>query len=261
MSSRSADGYRADIQGLRAVAVLLVVLFHLWPHRLSGGFVGVDVFFVISGYLITRHLAQEVERTGRLKVWRFWARRARRLLPAALLVLLASLAMAWRWLPQTQWEATVRQVRASALYVQNWALARDAVDYSALNADATVAQHYWSLSVEEQFYFVWPLLIMVLLLAGVALARLAPSLGGSAPSRRLLMAGGLTTLGVASFGYSILSTSSDQAVAYFATPTRVWEFALGGVIGIYWTGRRLQGPAAVAAAWAGLGAIGWAALN
>ncbi|MGL5827179.1 MAG: acyltransferase family protein, partial [Nocardioides sp.] len=140
-SGATDRGFRPDIQGLRAVAVFLVVVYHLWPNRLPGGFIGVDVFFVISGYLITGHLIREVEETGRLNVWRFWARRARRLLPSALLVLLVSLWTAWFWLPRTQWDNTVRQVQASALYVQNWALARDAVDYSTRDAGATAAQH------------------------------------------------------------------------------------------------------------------------
>jgi peptidoglycan/LPS O-acetylase OafA/YrhL len=248
----SPDRFRPDIQGLRAVAVMLVVLYHLWPNRLSGGFIGVDVFFVISGYLITRHLAQEVDRTGRVSLLRFWARRARRLLPASLLVLLMSLLLAWAWLPETVWEDTVRQVRASALYVQNWALASDAVDYSAMNAEATVAQHYWSLSVEEQFYLVWPVVIVALLLLLTAWSRVA---GRWSPAPRAALAAGLAVIGVVSLVNSIRLTAEDQAVAYFVTTTRVWEFAAGGLLGLFWTRSTVRGPVAPWLTWAGLTGI------
>ncbi|MFS3127240.1 acyltransferase family protein [Nocardioides sp. Bht2] len=258
MSEHSAgprNDFRPDIQGLRAIAVLLVVVYHLWPNRLSGGFVGVDVFFVVSGYLITRHLAEDVERQGRVRLLRFWARRARRLLPASLMVLVVSLAAAWAWLPQTVWERTAEQVGASALYVLNWKLAADAVDYSALNAEATVAQHYWSLSVEEQFYLAWPLLIAALLLIG----RLVAGRNNALPVRRLIGAGLALTV-VASLWWSIQQTAQDQAVAYFVTPTRVWEFALGGLLGLIWHRYLVPEKLGPVLAWLGLVAIGWSAL-
>ncbi|WP_343993172.1 acyltransferase family protein [Nocardioides dubius] len=254
-SSGTRSDFRPDIQGLRAVAVLLVVVYHLWPNRLSGGFVGVDVFFVVSGYLITRHLAEDVERQGRVRLWRFWARRARRLLPASLLVLVLSLLAVWAWLPQTVWERTAEQVGASALYVLNWKLAADAVDYSALNAEATVAQHYWSLSVEEQFYLVWPLVIAFLLLLGRLFAR-----GGRALPVRRLIGGGLVLITVLSLWWSIRQTAEDQAVAYFVTPTRVWEFALGGLLGLIWHRGLVPARLGALLAWCGLLAIGWSSL-
>jgi peptidoglycan/LPS O-acetylase OafA/YrhL len=165
----SDRGYRPEIQGLRALAVLLVVGYHLSPTRLSGGYVGVDVFFVISGYLITAHLHREVETTGRLRLGRFWARRARRLLPASLLVLGCSAVFMAIVLPTTLWDQTIRQITASALYWQNWALAADAVDYSARGNSPTLVQHYWSLSVEEQIYLVWPLVLAgLVVLSGAA---------------------------------------------------------------------------------------------
>ena len=149
---RGRASFRPEIQGLRAVAVGLVVFYHLWPLRFSGGFVGVDVFFVISGYLITSHIYREVERTGTISLLSFWARRIRRLLPASLLVLAVSALAVIAWVPSTLWATTARQVGASALYVQNWVLASDAVDYMAQGNEPTVAQHFWSLSLEEQFY-------------------------------------------------------------------------------------------------------------
>ena len=164
----------AEIQALRAVAVLLVVVYHLRPTLLVGGFIGVDVFFVISGYLITRHLVDEAVSTGRISIARFWARRARRLLPAALLVLVVTTAATFVLLPSNAWAATLREVVASALYVQNWALAADAADYFAAGRSPSPVQHYWSLSVEEQFYLVWPLIIVLALVLGRVMRRPRP---------------------------------------------------------------------------------------
>ena len=159
---------RPEIQALRAVAVLAVVVFHLWPGRLSGGYIGVDVFFVISGFLITSHLMREVERKDRVDLAQFWARRARRLLPAAYLVLFVTRdRRRCVWLPPAQWTQNFREIIGSTLYVENWVLAIDSVDYLAADGVPSAVQHYWTLSVEEQFYLVWPLLIV----AALALAR------------------------------------------------------------------------------------------
>lgn len=239
----TVDRFRPDIQGLRAVAVLLVVVFHLWPNRLTGGYVGVDVFFVISGYLITSHIVREAEATGTVRLSRFWARRVRRLLPASLLVLVASGAAVVALVPATEWGLTARQLAASALYVQNWALASDAVDYMAADNDATVAQHYWSLSVEEQFYVVWPLLV----LAAVAIHRRS-GLG----SRRQWLGAVLVLVALASFVYSVVATSRGQASAYFVTQTRAWEFTAGALLAL--SGSRIAwGPVARAL-------VGWLSL-
>lgn len=237
-----AGDHRPDIQGLRAVAVGLVVLFHLWPARLRGGYVGVDVFFVISGYLITAHLMREVDETGTVRVVRFWARRIRRLLPASLLVLAVSGVAAWSLLPSTAWSQNSREVIASALYVQNWQLGFAAVDYLAADNEPTVAQHYWSLSVEEQFYAVWPLLILVLILGGAAAHERA--------WRRGRVLAGLAVVAAASFTWSIVSTPQDQGFAYFSTLTRAWEFAAGAIVGVL--GRSLPRRLHLAAGWAGV---------
>ena len=147
----SVRGFRKDIQGLRAVAVTLVVVYHIWPDLLTGGYVGVDVFFVISGYLITSHLLAKPPR-GAADLGTFWARRIHRLLPAALTVLVVT-AVATRLLaPSTQWAGTAKEIIASALYVQNWMLASSSVDYLAEGEAPSPVQHYWSLSIEEQFY-------------------------------------------------------------------------------------------------------------
>ena len=152
--------FRPDIQALRALAVTAVVLYHLWPDAVPGGFTGVDVFFVISGFLITQHLGQEVLRTGGVSLTQFWARRIRRLLPAAFLVLAFCLVVLFVAMPPVTWELNLEEIRASAGYVVNWLLGFQAIDYLAASNDASLVQHYWSLAVEEQFYLGWPLLIM-----------------------------------------------------------------------------------------------------
>lgn len=213
--------FRADIQALRALAVGLVVLNHLWPNRMTGGFVGVDVFFVISGFLITSHLVKELNATARISLGRFYARRIKRLLPAAFLVLGVSALAVYLWVPYAQWTQTARETLMSVLYVENWSLAAQAVDYSALNNQATVAQHYWSLSVEEQFYFVWPLALYGLYVLGQKLG---------APSRLLML--GVGGVGLASLIFSVYFTASNPSPAYFATPVRVWEFAVGSILAL-----------------------------
>jgi peptidoglycan/LPS O-acetylase OafA/YrhL len=243
---------RTDIQGLRAIAVSLVLAYHLAPHSLTGGFTGVDVFFVISGFLITLHLLERLPERPR-DLAAFWSRRVRRLLPASLLVLAATLVGSRLLAPETQWENTARQTRAAVLYVVNWLLARDAVDYLAAENAPSPVQHFWSLSVEEQFYFVWPVLILLL----AALAR--------ATRRRPLpvVLAGLVVLVAASLAWSVHATATDPAAAYFVTPTRMWELGVGGVLAAVTLLRpgRLPARAAVPLAWAGLVAIGWTAVT
>ncbi|HEX3828384.1 MAG TPA: acyltransferase [Sporichthyaceae bacterium] len=216
-SARAAGwAHRTDIQGLRAVAIALVVGFHLWPERLPGGFVGVDVFFVVSGFLITGHLLRD-EPTGGRDLAVFWARRIRRLLPAALTVITAVLFVTWLFGPVSQWRKTGLQAVSSAVYLQNWQLAPSST--AAGDPHPTALQHYWSLSVEEQFYLLWP----VLLLSCVLLARHRRC--GLLPVARVAM--GLVALG--SIVFSMWFTQAHPASAYFVTPARMWELALGGL--------------------------------
>lgn len=211
------DHFRSDIQGLRALAVTLVIAYHLWPNAVTGGFVGVDVFFVISGFLITSHLLSRPPLTGRDLV-AFWGRRIRRLLPASLLVLAVTLVGTRLLAPVTEWASTAKEIVASALYVQNWHLAGASVDYLQVEGSPSPVQHFWSLSVEEQFYLLWPVLLL-----------LAWRLGPGRSTRRraqLVMVG---VVGV-SLALSILLTASEPASAYFITSTRMWEFAVGGIV-------------------------------
>ncbi|MEM8747197.1 MAG: acyltransferase family protein [Actinomycetota bacterium] len=218
----TATALRADIQALRALAVAVVVVFHVWPDVLPGGFVGVDVFFVISGFLITGHLVREVDRSGRVALAQFWARRAVRLLPASLTVLAASLIAIVLWVPKTLWDQFLGSITASVLYVVNWRLASDSVDYLAAENVPSPVQHFWSLSVEEQFYVVWPVVVLgaVLVAARLGLAR------------RAAIVGVLGAIVAASFVFSVWFTRSDPSQAYFVTPTRAWEFGLGALLAL-----------------------------
>ncbi|WP_395693305.1 acyltransferase family protein [Nocardioides sp.] len=222
MSSTSPKpALRTDIQALRAVAVAMVVVYHLHPAALPGGFAGVDVFFVISGFLITAHLLRRPP-TRPADFGNFWRRRARRLLPAALLVLAVTLVAVRLVAPATEWETNAIEARAAALYVLNWVLAARAVDYLALDSNPSAVQHYWSLSVEEQFYLFWPLLV-----GGTTIVarRLGLSLRGA-------LAASLGLVVAASFVWSVTKTAADPAAAYFVTPTRIWELGAGGLLAL-----------------------------
>lgn len=217
-------GHRPDIQGLRALAVTLVIWYHLWPLSLPGGFVGVDVFFVISGYLIVGSLAREIMSTGTLALARFYSRRIKRLLPAAATVLLATLAATVLLLPEGRWQSVARDVAAAGLNIQNWNQAFSASSYEGATASVSPLQHYWSLAVEEQFYLFIPL-VMLLCAGVVRKAR------GTRQIRRVLIAV-LGVLTVASFLHSILYSATAPGPAYFFTTTRIWELGLGGLLAI-----------------------------
>ena len=254
---RAARPLRPEIQALRAGAALLVVLYHLWPGQLPGGFMGVDVFFVISGFLITAHLAREATSTGKIRLGRFWARRARRLLPAAYLVLATSALAVFWWLPQLSWSQNFREILASALYFQNWRLALDAVDYLAAENAPSVAQHYWTLSVEEQFYVAWPLLVVAAVFLAARLRQ------RQLPTVTAVVA----AVTVASFAYSLWLTYDNVSFAYFSTFTRAWEFGAGALLALLTmrtTGRRkartISPHVGAAVSWAGLAVLAYCGL-
>lgn len=217
--------YKPEIQGLRAIAVSAVLAFHVWPGWVTGGYIGVDVFFVISGYLITGVLLRDFALSGSIDLGRFYARRIRRLLPAAAAVLIA-IAVAIPLLPEVRWRTTGAEILASTLYVQNWWLAAQSVDYLASDDAPSVLLHFWSLSVEEQYYIAWPLVLL-------SVARLVPRMRAK-PELAFGILIGLVF--VSSLAYSVYLTPRNPGHAYFATTTRAWELALGGLLAL-WLGR------------------------
>lgn len=212
----------AEVQALRMIAVSLVVVYHVWPWRIPSGFVGVDVFFVISGFLITAHLLREVHKTGTIKLSEFWARRIRRLLPASMIVLVLCGVLLWTVYPAVFRAPGMEQIAFAGAYALNWLLAANAVDYLNAGDSATLVQHFWSLSVEEQFYVVWPLLILVSLFLSARLWRASKKIQ---PATVVVVVTAVVV--VASFVYSVLLSHYNPAFAYFDTGTRAWELGLG----------------------------------
>ncbi|UOQ57720.1 acyltransferase [Leucobacter allii] len=235
-------GMRTDIQGLRALAVGVVVVFHLSASLLPGGYIGVDVFFVISGFLITGHLLREVERTGRVRLSEFWARRVRRLLPAAFLVLLVSALAVHLLMPASLRLQNFAEIGFAAIYGLNWFLSANSVDYLGADSAPSIVQHYWSLSVEEQFYIVWPILIVLAVWAAGRSRRI---------DRRRAVAYALGAVLVLSLLFSVVETARSQPSAYFMTTTRAWEFALGGLVAML-PASRLRGAVNGALSWLAL---------
>lgn len=245
------SSFRSELQGLRAVAVGLVLLYHLWPNRFSGGFVGVDVFFVVSGFLITGHLYRELAQTGRISLPKFWARRVMRLLPLAFTVLVSSLVAMLLFLPQTVWSMNVRQLLGSLFYVENWVLASDSVDYMAADNEPSLVQHYWSLSIEEQFYILLPLIFVGMY---VLSKNRGTQLEQEQRARRVII-WSLAAIIILSFVFSVGFTNYNPAQAYFVTPTRFWEFAIGGLLVMLPATSRIPVAWQNALGWSGIVAI------
>ena len=237
--------FRPELQGLRALAVVLVVVYHVWVGRVSGG---VDVFFLITGFLITGGLHRAAARGG-VDVLATWRRQFSRLLPAVTVVLVAGVVAGFWLLPENRWMPTVRETVASLLFLQNWELAHNSVDYAARDNAASIVQHFWSLSIQGQFYLLAPLVV-----AGVAIATRRD---GADLHRRLT--GTLLAVGGASFAYSVYLTLVNQPLAYFHSATRIWEFALGGLLAL-WISRIEDRPELTPATRAVLGWGGVAAL-
>lgn len=212
-----AAGYRPEIQGLRAIAALLVAIYHIWFGSVSGG---VDVFFVVSGFLITGSLARQVQSQGEVQFLKFWAGLIKRLIPAALLVIALTAIASFLLLPKVNWIPVIKQGVAAVVYMENWQQAFSAIDYLSDRETANPFKHYWALSVQGQFYLIWPLLMFVVL--SVA-RRYRLSLG-------VLIPAVLAVIFAVSLAYSVYATHSNQSFAYFNTFARMWEFALGGLL-------------------------------
>lgn len=250
-STTPKSAHRVDIDGLRAIAVALVVAFHVRVPLFEGGFIGVDMFFVISGFLITGILAREHDKHGTIRLSRFWARRIRRLLPASTATLLVTVAAAAILLSPIALETTSRTALYAAAYIPNVFLAVESADYFARDIGRNPLVHFWSLAVEEQFYLVWPLVML-------GLSSLSARLG----SRRVLV-GGLTLISVASFAHSVQLTNDASTWAYYSPFSRAWEFGVGGLLAVAapHIGRKLKVPASQALGVAGFALIAYALLN
>ncbi|HET9521330.1 MAG TPA: acyltransferase family protein [Candidatus Limnocylindrales bacterium] len=235
------DGFRPDVEGLRGVAVLAVLLFHSNLIGPGGGFVGVDVFFVISGFLITGLLLREREKTGRIWLTRFYARRVRRLLPAAVVVLVATLIVALNVVAPLDRPGIGIDGAAAALSIANIRFALAAGDYFSVETLPSPFLHFWSLAVEEQFYIVWPALILLI-------AR------GRNAARRVGIA--LFAIVAVSLATSVLVTDLAPNWAFYSLPTRAWELGLGGLLAVGGPAlERLPGRVVGLAGWIGLAAV------
>ncbi len=235
---------RGDIQGLRAVAVLVVVAGHA-GLGLTGGYVGVDVFFVISGFLISQLLYREISRSGRLSIVRFYARRARRIVPAATLVTLVTLGASMLWISKVQAADVTYDALWVTLFAANIHFAANEADYFAEGQAMSPFQHYWSLSVEEQFYLVWPMLLIAAVLVPLRRRRSAGEPAAGLPRRPIgALLAGLTALSLA---WSVWFTADDPQRAYFATTARAWELGIGALAALVGprllrgTSRRVRG--------------------
>jgi peptidoglycan/LPS O-acetylase OafA/YrhL len=246
-TTKPSGGFRPDIEGMRAIAIVAVLLCHAGVPFLRGGYVGVDVFFVISGFLITRLLVGELDRTGSISIRRFYARRIKRLLPlsAALLVSVAIASMII--LSPLRAVEVAGDIISSAFYVANWHFAAQSVDYFAQDLEPSPVLHLWSLAIEEQFYFVWPSLLLGVTWLWRRRGR---------PARPAIWTT-LSLIFVASLVFGILYTNDQPAAAYFSTFGRAWELALGGLlalIGVIKLPRRIALPIG----WIGVAAIVYA---
>ncbi|MGV9713232.1 SGNH hydrolase domain-containing protein [Gordonia sp. NPDC003424] len=245
-----------DIAGLRGIAVLLVVLFHAHVPFIDGGFIGVDVFFVISGFLITRLLVREYERRGTVSFKGFYARRARRIIPAAALVIVVSIIGAALTMPLLKVFKQAIDLLAAAAQMANWHFIAQNADYLSGSIDGSLATHFWSLSIEEQLYFVWPLTVFA-----------AAALVSRTPLRRYLsmrMAVGIVVglISAASLFAAVRLTSTDPSLAYMATHTRAWQFGAGALLAVvapalvgHGRTAKLTTPLAFTLGWLGLAGL------
>jgi peptidoglycan/LPS O-acetylase OafA/YrhL len=244
-ADRGSIPLRPDIQGLRAVAVGLVIVYHIWPHVLPGGFIGVDVFFVISGFLIVGSLVREIAASGHIRLRTFYSKRIRRLLPASSLVLMATLVGMVLLLPVSRWQSISVDVIMSGLQLQNWNQAFGSSTYEGATALVSPVQHYWSLAVEEQFYIVIPLCLM----AAVSWT------WKSGPQKKTLCLYLLIAVSAVSFLHSVLFSASSHDIAYFATSTRLWELGAGGIFALIIPGMNLGDSLRRMLGWVGLALI------
>lgn len=218
--------FRPDLEGMRAVAVLAVLLDHLfgWP---SGGFVGVDIFFVLSGFFITGLLLRERQETGTVSFRKFYVRRVRRIIPAALLVLAVTIVVGYIVFPAVRAKETFVDGLWSSIFLANWHFERVGTDYFQKGLPPSPLQHYWSLSIEEQFYFVWPVLLLIVFWTTRKAYR-----QGRTSVRHIALASTMTAICGLSFIWAVIQSTNAPTSAYFSTFTRVWELGVGAIVAI-----------------------------
>lgn len=241
--ARVKPGFRPEVQGLRALAVLMVVTYHIWFGRVSGG---VDIFLLISAFLLTLSFVRKLEAGRALDLGRYWLHMFKRLLPAVVVVLLGILVATALFVPRSRWSEILSQTWSSLFYFQNWALAANSVDYYATDQSvASPLQHFWSLSVQGQVFILWPLLF--------ALAALIAKATKIRVRKAVLFVFGAVFL--VSLTFSVYETYTNQVHAYFDTRTRLWEFAFGTLLVLALPYLKLPRPIRVAAGWVGLAAM------
>jgi len=235
--------FRLEIEGLRFVAALLVAIYHIWFNRVSGG---VDVFFVISGFLITSSIISTINRTGEIKFLPYIKKLMKRLLPSVFFILGIVLIMSYFLLPKSIFGQTLKEVIASMFFYQNWQLAISNTNYLDADQMKTPIEHFWALSIQGQFYIIWFILFAIILIL-IKKYKII--------NVKWLINTFLGVIFVASLTYSIYLTSANQQWAYFTTFTRVWQFALGSLLCINLSSIKVNKVFAVLAGWIGLFAL------
>jgi peptidoglycan/LPS O-acetylase OafA/YrhL len=255
VQERGSDeiGFRPDVEGLRGLTLLAILGFHVAMPGVGGGFVGPDIFFFISGFVITGQLWREVSTTGTVGLRKFYGKRARRLLPVSALVGVVTAIASALLLPPLQAKAALMDGIASALYVPNFWFIGQQVDYFAGNVLPSPFQHYWTLGVEEQFYLVWPPMIVGTAWLIRCMRRRAKAVAPQSKTPYVVL---VSVVAVSSFALSLMITYVMPLAAYFSLPTRAWQLAGGALVAltaVYW--RRLPQRAAVITGWVGLALI------
>jgi peptidoglycan/LPS O-acetylase OafA/YrhL len=230
--------FRNEIQGLRATASVLIAVYHIWFNRVSGG---VDVFFVLSGFLIIGSLTREVESRQRVAIGAYYTRIARRIFPLAYVVLGIAIVGTWVFVSRVYWEDVFGGIRAASVYLANVFFASTSVEYLGQDANTSPAQHFWAMSIQGQFYLFVPLFI-------VACAYLSRRLGKSARGFVVWM---LLLATLASFVYSVIATPLEPAPMYFNSFARVWEFGVGGLLALVAAPLTFSRRSAAVMAWVG----------
>lgn len=232
--------YRQDIQGVRALGAVLIMVYHLWLNKVSGG---VDVFFVVSGFFMANMLLGQLATNGQIQPVVFWGKLVKRIAPAAYTVLLATLLLGFLFIPATQWVGLVNEVIYSAFHAENLHLMRSSVDYLARNEPPSAVQQFWALSIQIQFYLILPIVFMIAAKIGAVVRSLAP----------LVLAS--YAVFVLSFAYSAYATHSSPELAYFNPATRIWEFFAGVLVALALPHVRLSARVCDVLGWIGLGAL------